>query len=156
MKILAIAISMSVLVGCSVDNSDNCSSFHNYTNEQTDSNGLVLTPSQNMHATFEQVSSYYGETMSCMGMTATGPEVWYKSFEAYFGHKGGWAIYHPGGVVIINTDDDIIPGIVRDCQTDKEALKHEFIHHILNMNDVDWSHTSPMFVQCGVGVNTYN
>ena len=158
MKSLALAIAASVLVGCSVDNSNNCSSLHGYTNEQTDVNGLTLQPSQDMHATFEQVSTYYAATMACMGMTATGPDVVYRNFRTYYNKEvfGPWALYHPGGLVQMNTDEEPSQGFTRDCRTDKEALKHEFVHHILNANGLDWHHGDPMFAKCGVGVNTYN
>jgi len=157
MKTLALAITASLLVGCSVDNSNNCSSIHSYTNEQTDVNGLTLKPSQDMHATFEQISAYYVETEQCLGMTATGPDVKYVDYADYFNGAYGspWAGYISPGLVFVNTNMQGL-GFERDCRTDKEALKHEFIHHILDANGADYSHNNPMFQQCGVGVNTYN
>lgn len=156
MRVIALTLAVA-LAGCSVDNSDNCGSYHSYTNEQTDANGLTLLPSQEMHATFEQVSQYYVETMACMDMTADGPDVVYRNYEEYYGRTiGPFAEYHPGGLVQMNTSVDNMLGITRDCRTDMEALKHEFVHHILNMNGLDWHHGDPMFAKCGVGVNTYN
>ena len=146
-----ILVAMVALAGCSVDNTE---AINSTTHEQTDANGLTLLPSQEMYVTFADISNYYSETMSCMGMTADGPDVEFKSFEAWY-LPPTWALYHPGGLVMVNTDH-LGLGFDRDKRTDTEALKHEFVHHILNMNGADWHHGDPMFELCGIGVNTYN
>jgi len=154
-KLLAVAL-VATLAGCSVDNSHLVQ--HSYTTEQYDaSTGLTLAPSENMWVSFPEMVSIYISTEACMGMTAPAPTVEYKDFLVYFNSVGGFALYHPAGVIFMNTYATESPqGIERDKRTDTEALKHEFVHHILNMNGLDWHHGAPMFEQCGLGVNTYN
>jgi len=151
MKHLLIIVLLA-LGGCSADNE----TINNTTHEQTDANAVTLFPSQEMHVTFADISNFYSETMSCMGMTAQGPNVYYKSFELYFNGAVGksWAFF-TGGTIYVNTDT-IGPSFPRDRQTDEEALRHEFVHHILWANGADWHHGDPMFAKCGLGVNTYN
>jgi hypothetical protein len=126
-----IAISLcAILTGCTVDNDEAGHTKHSTDQELRDEYGLTLKPSENMYVTPETVSKIYLDTMSCMGMTATG----------------------------INTDEDDIV-LERDSRTDKEALQHEFVHHILHKNgagEESRRHSSPLLKKCGVGVNTYN
>jgi hypothetical protein len=158
MKKAFLILAVSALVGCSVDNSDSCSAEHITTEPYTDYNGLTLEPSMQMHVTPTQITAYYEDTMACMGMTAEGPTVAFKSFSAnYVG--GAWGFYHASGVIWINTDQDESAGRVRDCNTDAQVLKHEFVHHILTFNDMleeSRSHASVMFSRCGLGVNVDN
>ncbi len=143
---------MFLLSGCSIDNS--CYIEKTVDVEYIDNYGLTLQPSKRMFVTPEQVSQYYQETMVCMGMTAAAPDVAFKSFSAnYIG--GSWAIYIGNGKTVwVNTDIDELY-LPRSCETDKQALKHEFIHHILTMNgmrDSSNRHNSPLF-KCGYGVD---
>ena len=151
------------LYGCSVDNPP---TEYNYTEEQVSDNGLTLKPSSNLKVSFGEINAFYEQTMTCMGMTAPGPTIWFVDFWEYFFNSdpdrgiGGWGLFG-SGTIWINTyqarsaDAEAI-GIRRDSRTDSEALKHEMIHHILWSNDADWSHDNPMFKLCGVGVATYN
>lgn len=154
MKHLAL-IGMVALVGCSVDNSDLVQ--HSYTSEQHNAGtGLTLAPSVNMWVSFPEMVTIYVNTEACMGMTAPGPTVEYRDFFAYGWGLGGFALYHPAGYIFMNTYATEIPtGIERNKRTDTEALQHEFVHHILNMNGLAWR-DDPMFAKCGIGVNTYN
>jgi len=149
-------VSAIALTGCTVDNSDRVQ--HSYTSEQYNAGtGLTLAPSENMWVSFPEMVNIYVATESCMGMTADGPTVEYKDFLDYGWGIGGFGLYHPGGYIWINTYATQAPlGIERDKRTDTEALKHEFVHHILNANGSDWHHGDPMFALCGIGVNTYN
>lgn len=147
----------AILSGCVVDNELGCDTKYSTDQELTDEYGLVLKPSQDMFVNFEQISKAYIDTMTCMGMSATGPTVEFRSF-SFAGIGGGWAFYHPvAGAVWINTDEeDIVQE--RNCRTDMEALKHEFVHHILQKNDAgeeSHGHSSILFNKCSVGVNTY-
>ena len=153
-----VVCAVAVLSGCEVDNSDLVQD--SYTAEQHDAGtGLTLTPSDHMWVSFPEVVSIYVATETCMGMTADGPTVEYKDLYGYFaeGSVGPFAFYHPEGYVFMNTYATEAPlGMERDKRTDTEALRHEFVHHILNFNGLDWHHGNPMFEQCGIGVNTYN
>ena len=151
-----IAISMcAILAGCSVDN-DN----RKYSTDQVQINeyGLTLTPSEDMYIDFERISKVYTDTMACMGMTATGPTVEFRSF-SFAGLGAGWAFYIAvESTIWINIDEDDI-FLKRNSTTDIEALEHEFIHHILHMNgavEESRGHSSPFFKNCGIGVKSFN
>ena len=154
-----IAISLcAILTGCTVDNDEAGHTKYSTDQELRDEYGLTLKPSENMYVTPETVSKIFLDTMSCMGMTATGPTVEFRSF-SFAGLGGAWAFYHSvASTIWINTDEDDIV-LERDSRTDKEALQHEFVHHILHKNgagEESRRHSSPLLKKCGVGVNTYN
>jgi hypothetical protein len=148
----------AILTGCDIDNSEVDHTKYSTNKALVDEYGLTLKPSENMYLAPETVSEIYLDTMSCMGMTATGPIVEFKSF-SFAGLGGAWAFYHPAESTIwINTDEDDIV-LERDFRTDKEALQHEFVHHILHKNNASnesQNHSSPLLEKCGFGVNTYN
>lgn len=154
MKNLIAIIALATLVGCSADNSDDgCGSIHSYTTEQTDATGIILEPSQEMYVSFETVSKLYQETMACMGMTAPAPRVAWIEFNQRTGSIGGWGLYNPSAEIVwINLSiDEVIP---RNCHSDRETLKHEYVHHILHLNDLGHlsaDHAAPQFAQCGMG-----
>ena len=155
-RLFALAVAV-LFAGCSVDNSDTSTTQHILTEPVTDQYNLTVHPGDYMYATPAEITAYYEQTMACLGMTADGPEVYYKSFKEYYnGVLGGWG-FHTGGVIYINTDDPVT-GATRDASTDREVLKHEFIHHILNAVTGDGSndHGSPYFAQCGLGVSVNN
>jgi hypothetical protein len=154
-----IAISMcAILFGCDIADDKRGDTKYSTDKVLVDEHGLKLTPSKDMYIDFESISKTYADTMACMGMTATGPTVEYKSF-SFAGLGGAWAFYHPvASTIWINTDEDEIV-LERDSRTDIEALKHEFIHHILHKNDASEEsrgHSSLVFKECGIGVKTYN
>jgi hypothetical protein len=154
-----IAISLSaILIGCAVDNDETGPTKYSTDQELIDEYGLTLKPSENMYVTPEVVSKIYLDTMSCMGMTATGPTVEFKSF-SFAGLGSAWAFYHSvANTIWINIDEDDIV-LKRDSRTDNEALKHEFVHHILYKNGLSEEsrgHSSTLLKKCGDGVNTYN
>jgi hypothetical protein len=151
-----IAISMcAILSGCAVDNEKKI-----YSTDQLliDEYGLTLKPSKDMYIEFDRISKAYADTMACMGMTAPGPIVEYRSF-SFAGVGGAWAFYVPvESTIWINIDeDDMI--LKRNSRTDIEALEHEFIHHILHKNgasEESRGHSSPLFKKCGLGVKVNN
>lgn len=154
-----VAISLcTILAGCNVENGEADHTKYSTNQVLVDEYGLTLKASENMYVTPDEISKIYLDTMACMGMTAPGPTIEYKSF-SFAGIGGAWAFYHPAESTIwINTDEDDIV-LKRNSRTDKEALQHEFVHHILHTNGSDEesrSHTSPLLDKCGVGVNTYN
>jgi hypothetical protein len=148
----------AILSGCTID-SDRAGDAKFSTDQVLiDEHGLTLKPSKDMYVNFEVISKLYADTMACMGMTAPGPIVAFRSF-SFAGLGGVWAFYHPvTNTIWINTDEDDI-FLERDSRTDREALKHEFVHHVLHKNDSSEEsreHLSPLLGKCGVGVNTYN
>ena len=152
-----VAISLCAIMSeCTVDN--NRAGDTKYSTDQVlvDEHGLTLKPSADMYVTFEVISRLYADTMSCMGMTAAGPTVQYKSF-SFAGLGGAWAFYHPvANTIWINTDEDDSL-LDRDARTDAEALRHEFVHHILHQNgagEESRGHSSPLLSKCGLGVKS--
>ena len=152
-----VIVTCAILNGCAVTNDQGCDTKYSTNQELIDEYGLALEPSQDMYVNFDQISKAYVDTMTCMGMSATGPTVEFKSF-SFAGIGGGWAFYHSvASTIWINTDEEDIV-MERDCTTDLEALKHEFVHHILHKNDAheeSRGHSSTLFNKCSVGVNTY-
>lgn len=159
LKIFSIAAFSLFLMACSVDNSNSCTTQQDTTIKQTAPNGLTLEPSTGAYLQFDQIQAVYDKTQACMGMTAPGPTIVYKNFEAN-NIGSAWAFYSAAGELIwVNNNMNEYQGFKRDCRTDTEALQHEFVHHILNMNgsnDISRDHSAALFEQCGVGVNTYN
>jgi len=152
-----IAISMcAILSGCSVDNDNN----KKYSTDQVLVNeyGLTLTPSKDMYIDFDRISKAYTDTMACMGMTATGPTVEFRSF-SFAGLGAGWAFYIAvESTIWINIDEDDM-FLKRNSSTDIEALAHEFVHHLLHKNgagEESRGHSSPFFKKCGIGVQSFN
>jgi hypothetical protein len=154
MKYSIIALIALVASGCSVDNSgESCDTIHSYTEQQTDATGIILKPSDEMYVSFETVSKLYQETQACMGMTAPAPIVSYEDFRQRIGSLGGWGVYVVSGAEVwINTAiDEYIP---RNCHSDADTLRHEYVHHILHMNDMghlSGGHAAPEFEKCGMG-----
>lgn len=148
----------ALLSGCAVDNDRAPDRVFSTDQVLIDEHGLTLKPSREMYINFDDISKVYTDTMACMGMTATGPIVEYKSF-SFAGLGGVWAFYHPvESTIWINTDEDDIV-LERDSRTDIEALRHEFVHHILHKNDAreqSRGHSSPLLEKCGLGVKTFH
>ena len=148
----------TILSGCAADNERAGEKKFSTDQVLTDEYGLTLTPSKDMYISFEVISQVYADTMACMGMTATGPTVEFRSF-SFAGLGGAWAFYHPlASTIWVNTDEEEIV-LERDSRTDIEALKHEFVHHILHMNgnrEESRGHASPLLRKCGLGVKTEN
>ena len=148
----------AILSGCGVDNNKRGGTKYSTNKVLIDEYGLTLKPSKDMYIEFNGISKTYADTMACTGMTATGPTVEYKSF-SFAGLGGVWAFYHPvASTIWINTDEEDIV-LERGSRTDIEALKHEFVHHILHSNgasEESRGHSSPLLKKCGLGVKTYN
>ncbi len=148
----------ALIAGCAVDNDRVGVTKFSTDQVLVDNHGLTLNPSKDMYVDFEVISQVYVDTMACMGMTATGPIVEYRSF-SFAGLGGVWAFYHPvASTVWINTDEDETV-LERDARTDIEALRHEFVHHILHKNRADEDsreHSSPLLEKCGLGVRTFH
>ena len=154
-----IAVGMcALLYGCAAENEKRSDLKFSTDQVLTDQYGLTLKPSNNMYIDFERMSKTYTDTMACMGMTATGPTVEFRSF-SFAGLGSVWAFYHSvESTIWINTDEDNIL-LKRSSRTDTEALKHEFVHHLLHKNgagEESRGHASPFLRKCGLGVKTYN
>ena len=154
-----ISILFFALLGCdlkSENDPDSCGSgtVYNYEPEVTGKTGLLLqAPANDLYISFEEMEQYYGEMQSCTGMTAPPPIVWATSFKER-GLGGAWGVYvYAQQIVMLNTDENLVP---RDCISDRQTIKHEFVHHILYMNGDDASHGNPLFAQCAIGVNVCN
>ena len=160
--VAVVAISLS---GCgSTDSDDNyCETQYSTTSVEIGASDLLLEPAQNMYVTFPQIESIYLEVEACMGVVAPGPTVIFTSFsecvevsgervrpincEGLGGNLGQYSI----GIelVMMNTDEHIFD---RNCVTDRDVLKLEFVHHLLVTMGVsiddNINHRSLFFGQC--------
>jgi len=131
-----------ILTGCGAsDDDDRCLTQYTTTSLNVGGTGLMLEPASNMYVSFEQIEQFYLDTEACVGVHATGPTV---RFESYMGPMGLWG----PGLVRINTNTYWY----RDCKTDEQILKHEFVHELLHLGgyplEEQGAHSSPLFVQC--------
>ena len=150
------ALVLVSIAGCDKDNPiDTCNTTYSYSNDVYGDSGLMLksTKDEVAYISFAEMEKVYRDVEMCVVNTKTpGPIVDYRDFKQ-MGLGGAWGIYAAGLGVFINTDE--ANGVQRNCHSDRETLKHEFVHHILYMNGQDWKHSNPAFVQCdalGVGV----
>lgn len=159
-KYYYISLLFTALLGCDLQNENDANScgmgtVYNYDTEVVSSKaGLVLqAPANNMYITVGEIEQYYLDMQSCTDMTAPAPKVWATGFKER-GLGGGWGAYvYAHQIVMLNTDENIVP---RDCISDRQSIKHEFVHHILYVNGQDASHENPLFAQCAIGVNVCN
>jgi|GEM_PF-1924254 len=155
-KYVFINFLMYALLGCNLQsesdpNSCGTGTVYNYETEVTSKTGLALqVPANDLYITFDEIEQYYREMQSCTGITAPAPVVWATSFKER-GLGGGWGAYlYAQQIVMLNTDVNIVP---RNCISDRQSIKHEFVHHLLYMNGMDATHGNPLFAQCATGVN---
>lgn len=142
-----------VLTGCVPEEQEPCNTKYSY-DDTMGATGLELKATSSPFITFSKMEAMYKDLELCLGVNAPGPTVEYRSFKAS-GLGGGWGVYMPANRLIwLNTDESIAP---RNCHSDRETIRHEYVHHILYMNGKDYSHGSPEFERCGAfGVNTCN
>ncbi len=154
-QILVIILFCVFIVGCEIDDPTKCdNTIHSTTTETVSKIGLLLLPGDNMYMSLSEMDAAYIEMQSCVGMIAVAPTVWYTDFDT-IGLGGGWSAYsYPDQHVMINTN--VAEHLTRNCVSDRDAMKHEFVHHILFMNDEDSTHASPLFEKCAIGVKTCN
>jgi len=137
-------VAVLLLSGCgSSGDDDQCTEQYSTSSVQVGASGLMLEPSSNMHVTFPQIEQFYQQTKECMGVVATGPIV---SFENFNG---------PLGIISVGTQHVRVntnPVWERNCETDEDVLRHEFVHYLLHADGVSLednvSHNSPLFGQC--------
>lgn len=154
MKRLAILLSVMLLAGCSPPKDNGCYSKHNYSNDVVGITGLTLKATSETFITFDEMEAIYKDVQSCLNLSGPGPTIEYHSFtENTWG--GAWAfIIFVNDTIYMNTDQDLTP---RNCHSDRETLRHEFVHHLLYMYHADATHGSPDFARCKAkGVNTCN
>ena len=159
-KTIAIVVVIS-LSGCGVstaDTPDVCEQRYSTSSLVVGDSGLLLEPAQNMYLTFSQIENLYIEVEACMGVVETGPTVIFTSFsecvevlglncEGLGGNLGQYSI--GPRLVLMNTDEHVFD---RNCVTDRNTLKHEFVHHLLVPLGVsiadNVNHNSPFFGLC--------
>ena len=163
MKRLLILLSVMLLVGCIEEQSSysGCDNKHSYTNDMVSSTGLTLKATSEAFITFGEMEAVYNDIQSCLNLWGAGPTIEYVSFtERDWG--GSWAMFiveeDSNNLVFMNTDTDFIP---RNCHSDRETLRHEFVHHLLYITYEDATHTSELaavaFTKCkALGVYTCN
>ena len=158
---LIIVMLLASLAGCaSGDNGvDSCYTTYGYDQDVTGSTGLTLraTTPHYTFITFEAMEAEYIDVETCVANASTpGPDVIFGSFEAYNFPLNLALYYYAQATVYIDTDvHDWLP--VRNCISDREFLRHEYVHHILYLNGEDATHANPKFAACdALGPKTCN
>jgi len=141
---------------------DGCRVRKNYPVDMHDeTTGITMYANHQTHITFEKIVQIYKDTQACVLskdpnlMAVPGPKVKFCSFTEE-NLPATWASYMLfNETVYVNTDLDEYMSY-HDCVSDSQSVEHEFIHHILNKNNVDYDmeskHLDPAFA-CGPGVD---
>lgn len=142
-------------------NSASCLTTYGYDHDVVGNTGLFLraTTPEYTFITFEEMEAEYIDVEACVANANTpGPEVRFINFdtttEYVFPLK--YALYYYAlQTVFIDTATDDRPQ--RNCISDREFLRHEYVHHILYLNGEDSTHANPKFEQCdALGPKTCN
>lgn len=118
---------------------------------------LTLASCSTDHSCTTSPDNLFLETQQCLGLSAPKPDVEFIDFNER-GLGKVWAVYIPAHESILVNTGDMGLGFEHTCQTDNEALKHEYVHHILHSNGMgedSRSHAGWAF-SCAPGVNTNN
>lgn len=154
-----ILVVAAILTGCGGGGNDDECLTYMVNNDQpiTGTSGLTLAPSQNMYMTFPQMEALYNQMKQCVGVNPpVGPTVYYKNFSQ--NNLGAAWAFQTSMVIWVNNDN---VSLIRNCHSDQEALRHEFVHYLLYASGLDLAsnadHDSNYFTKCNaVGVNTEN
>jgi len=152
---------MILLAGCGSTDDDwlSCSNVaHEYTYDITGETGLTLltTTPEYLFLTFEEVEAEYIDLEACAVNTGTpGPYIELMDFRDRIPNYG-YAVYIFAHLTVyLDTNPNLTPQ--RNCISDREYLRHEFMHHVLRMNGEDGSHANPKFAACdALGPKTCN
>lgn len=150
-----------LLAGCSAGGGDDASCrdiAHEYGYDVVGETGLTLlaTTPDVVFISFEEIEAEYIDLEACATNTGTpGPYIQLADFEQLL---PGWsyAVYiFAHQTVYLDTNPDRL--LQRNCISDREYLRHEFMHHVLRMNGLDGSHANPKFSECNaLGPKTCN
>ena len=152
-------ILFALVAGCSSGGSGETQSCfdiaYGYEYEQIDTEtGLTLQPTISevgsfaTFISFEEMVEEYKDLEACAADNDTpGPNIVFTSFN-HVGFRLELALYYYAQqTVYIDTDhEEWLP--TRNCISDREFLRHEFMHHVLYLNGEDDSHSNPKFEQC--------
>lgn len=137
------------LSGCYVEPTPvdaGCGDMFDVVSDTVTASGVMVVPSHDVYLSPEDVESEYAYVQSCSGLSAPGPIVEFRGF-SHLGLPQLSGVYMPvHQKVMVNTELEY-----RDCDTDRQTLRHEYLHHLLYMNgleDSSHSHSSPYFEQC--------
>lgn len=154
--IVAAMLTLSGCVGGDKEDRSECYVSHTFTQDYHGNSGLHVKPTINgdvSYVSYNEIEKLYNEIEHCVANNNTpAPSVWFASFK-HIGIGGNWGVYSAADqLVLINTDRDD-----RNCYSDRETIRHEFVHHVLYMNGKDHSHSSDMFKHCdALGVKVCN
>lgn len=146
---------------------DYCSAPHDIEHDIVDESGLyvpVFLPNyspteqlriaKNLFVKTDAIIELYHEIENCVGVPPTsGPQMWFVNFSD-LGWGGSWGFTHyAGGIIAINTE--VTDTNQRNCISDVDTLRHEYVHYITYMNGLDHKHGSIYFERCdAIGVST--
>lgn len=142
-----------LMQGCSTGGGDDASCrdiAYEYGYDVVGETGLMLvaTTPEVAFISFEEMEAEYIDVEACAANTGTpGPTVFFTSFNHLgVGLELAFYSYASQSVYIDTDDEEWLP--VRNCISDREFLRHEFMHHILYMNGEDPGHSNPKFDTC--------
>lgn len=131
-----------ILSGCGVDQEPPCGGYGCHTTYTSEATGVRTRYDVASRNSEGATVYYYTETAACTGLSGPGPIVLFVSDAAY--NVGGRYLYNDNAVIIYDgTDAMLLQHLI---------IKHEFVHHLLEINgfprDRNSSHDSPLFEQC--------
>lgn len=172
LTVLVLMGSAMLLAGCSTGGGENGQScrdvMHVYEYDQYSDTGLVLKANieGDNHAfiSFKEMEAEYIDLEACAANTGTpGPTVQFLNFDSndqYSLYPLRYEVYYYAiQTVFIDTATEDRPE--RNCISDREFLRHGFLHHVLELNGADprenSNHTHPTWTACeALGPKTCN
>ena len=160
---LTIIAALALVGGCSAGGDGalltSCLDTYGYSYDVVGETGLTLkaTVPQYTYITFEEMEAEYKDVEACAANTNTpGPTVVFGSFKEHNFSPLRYALYYYAQMTAyIDTDIDDRPQ--RNCISDRDFLRHEYMHHILYLNGEDASHNNRKFETCdALGPKTCN
>lgn len=150
------------LAGCSAGGSGeytSCYTTYSYDYEQVGATGLTLKPMDDEYSflSFEEMEAEYIDLEACAANTNTpGPNVVFVDFKEAWPRYSRALYYYAILTAYIDTNPGE-PPLERNCISDREFLRHEYMHHVLHLNGEDPSHANPKFAACdALGPKTCN
>ncbi len=150
------------MAGCSAGGSGeytSCYTTYSYDYEQVGATGLTLKPMDDEYSflSFEEMEAEYIDLEACAANTNTpGPNVVFVDFKEAWPRYSRALYYYAILTAYIDTNPGE-PPLERNCISDREFLRHEYMHHVLHLNGEDPSHANPKFAACdALGPKTCN
>lgn len=143
----AAAITLAVMLAACNSSDEQPETSYSWPNDVHGVTGITLhAPNAITFVSFEEIESEWRDVSVCAvpGIVAPGPRVEFRSFKQ-MGLGGAWGVFTADGTVYVNSDEGPAG---RNRTSDRETLRHEFVHYALWVSGHDWKHANPAFVRC--------